>query len=476
MKLLYVIHQYFPACHSGTEQYCLAVSREARRRGDDVTVLSLEPDYNRRDPHLVVFDRPYDDFTVLRLRYWGGIQPNEVLRDYENPLAAAKFGEVLDSVQPEAIHFFHLRNLGSDFLDVACDRGIRTVVNLMDFWYLCPRFTLLRSDGSLCEGPPDGGRGCVACAYPDLQGALDDAEVQAESLAQASDRTPTADTPNDRFAALIQRKHWRARSGVPGSGSNRHGANSDNLVIRVPPGTVVIDADGGYVLKDLDHQGSQVTAAQGGRGGKGNTRFKSSTNRAPREATLGTKGERRRIIFELKVIADVGLVGKPNAGKSTLLSRVSRARPEVADYPFTTKIPNLGIVQIDADRSLVMADIPGLIEGAHAGAGLGHEFLRHVERTRVLVHLVEPSPMDGTDPVENYLAIRKELEKYDPNLAQRPELVAVSKAELPDSETIQQQLAKVAPTKVLRFSAVTGEGLNQLMRQTYSLLHGAPSP
>ncbi len=206
MKLLFVIHQYFPDCHSGTEQYCLAVSREARRRGDEVVVLSLEPDYNRRDPHLVVFDRPYDGFTVLRLRYWGGIQPNEVLRDYENPIAAAKFSEVLDSVQPEAIHFFHLRYLGSDFLDVACDRGIRTVVNLMDFWYVCPRFTLLRSDGELCEGPPDHGRGCVACAYPELESLLDDPSLQTEQLAKTPDRVPSADTPTDRFVALMQRK------------------------------------------------------------------------------------------------------------------------------------------------------------------------------------------------------------------------------------------------------------------------------
>ncbi|MAT71807.1 MAG: GTPase ObgE [Planctomycetaceae bacterium] len=274
----------------------------------------------------------------------------------------------------------------------------------------------------------------------------------------------------DTLAALVHRKHWRAKSGVAGSGSNRHGANADDITIRVPPGTVIIDADGEFVLKDLAASGEQVCVAHGGKGGKGNARFKSATNQAPRQHTLGGDGERRRLTFELKVIADVGLLGKPNAGKSTLLSRVSRARPEIADYPFTTKIPNLGIVQIDMDRSLVMADIPGLIEGAHEGAGLGHEFLRHVERTRVLVHLVEPTPMDGSDPIENYRAIRDELKQYDVDLADRPEIVAVSKAELPDAATVRDELATATGGEVLLFSSVTGAGLNELMSRTYDIL------
>lgn len=274
----------------------------------------------------------------------------------------------------------------------------------------------------------------------------------------------------DSLAALVHRKHWRAKSGVPGSGSNRHGANANDLVIRVPPGTVVIDHDGQYVLKDLVADQDFVVAAEGGRGGKGNTRFKSSTNRAPREATHGGKAQSRQVTFELKVIADVGLLGKPNAGKSTLLSRVSRARPEIADYPFTTKIPNLGIVQVDFDHTMVMADIPGLIEGAHAGAGLGHEFLRHVQRSRVLVHLVEPMPSDGTDPVQNYWAIRQELKQHDERLSMRPELVAVSKAELPGSGQLQHELQQAVGKKVLLFSSVTGQGLSALMRQTYALL------
>ena len=242
----------------------------------------------------------------------------------------------------------------------------------------------------------------------------------------------------DSLSALIHRKHWRARGGTPGQGSNRHGACADDLVIRVPPGTVVRDANHDLVLRDLAASGDTVVAAQGGKGGKGNTRFKSATNQAPREFTRGDRGEKRTLIFELKVIADVGLLGKPNAGKSTLLSRVSRARPEIADYPFTTKKPNLGIVQVDLDREFVLADIPGLIEGAHEGAGLGHEFLRHVERTRVLIHLVEPEPMDQTDPIENYQAIRSEVIEYskqvNADLAARPEVIAVSKAELPSAK------------------------------------------
>jgi GTP-binding protein len=232
----------------------------------------------------------------------------------------------------------------------------------------------------------------------------------------------------------------------------------------------VLDAEAEFVLKDLAAAGETLCAARGGRGGKGNARFKTAVNQAPRTATRGDDGERRRLTFELKMIADVGLLGKPNAGKSTLLSRVSRARPEIADYPFTTKTPNLGIVQVDLDHSFVMADIPGLIEGAHAGAGLGHEFLRHVERTRVLIHLVEPLPTDGSDPLENYRAIRAELQQYDPQLAARPELIAVSKAELPGADDVARRLVEATAREVIVFSSVTGAGLNQLMRRAYQSL------
>ncbi|MBX9788413.1 MAG: GTPase ObgE [Pirellulales bacterium] len=267
----------------------------------------------------------------------------------------------------------------------------------------------------------------------------------------------------DSLAGLSQRKHWRAEPGRPGQSGNSHGRGAEDLVIRVPPGTTVIDADGKFILKDLVRAGEQVVAAHGGRGGFGNTHYKSSTNRAPRQSTPGEDGERRNLILELKAIADVGLVGKPNAGKSTLLSRLSRARPEIADYPFTTKFPNLGRVAIDADRSFVLADIPGLIEGASEGYGLGHEFLRHIERAGILVHLVEPSPTDGSDPIENYSAIRHELEAYNQQLVVRPEIVVVSKSELPGAAEVRAELSRRLGREVLAISAVTGQGLNDLV-------------
>lgn len=279
----------------------------------------------------------------------------------------------------------------------------------------------------------------------------------------------------DHLSALAHQKHWKAKSGQRGGGANCHGRSASDLIIRVPPGTVVRDVDGGYVLKDLVHDGNQVCVAQGGKGGKGNTRFKSATNRTPREATPGSAGECRTVQFELKLIADVGLAGKPNAGKSTLLSRLSRARPRIAAYPFTTKRPNLGIVQVDFDRSFVMADIPGLIEGAHAGAGMGHEFLRHIERTRVLVHLVEPQPTDGTSPVDNYHAIRRELRQYQVDLTGRPEIVVVSKADLPGADELREQLANDLDQEVLIISAVTGQGLDTLVRRIVTTIDRAGS-
>ncbi len=274
----------------------------------------------------------------------------------------------------------------------------------------------------------------------------------------------------NNLAALAHHKHWRAESGNHGSGYMRYGKGARDMTILVPPGTIIYDVKGGFVLKDLAQDGDSVVAAKGGNGGRGNLSFKTSVNRAPREAEPGGEGERRAIILELKVIADVGLVGKPNAGKSTLLSRLTRARPEIADYPFTTKHPNLGIVTIDQDRSFVMADIPGLIEGAHSGAGLGHEFLRHIERAGILVHLVEPMPMDGSDPLANYRTIRDELTQYDQKLGERPEIIAVTKAELPGSEELRSLLAETTGQEVLLMSSVTGQGLNVLTRTIANVL------
>ncbi|XZE45020.1 GTPase ObgE [Pirellulaceae bacterium SH467] len=270
---------------------------------------------------------------------------------------------------------------------------------------------------------------------------------------------------------FAHQRHWRAEHGAPGLGANCHGRNGQDLILAVPPGTVIIDKESGIIIRDLVNDGDEIIAARGGRGGWGNTHFKSSTNQAPRETTDGGQGEVRRIILELKSIADVGLIGKPNAGKSTMLSRLSRARPEIADYPFTTKFPNLGMVSVDIERTFVMADIPGLIEGAAQGHGLGHDFLRHIMRAGILVHLVEPMPMDQTDPIENYLAIRKELEEYSEELAARPEIIVVTKSELPGSDEVQAKLKETTGRDdVLLVSAVTGSGLNILVSRVADLL------
>lgn len=266
----------------------------------------------------------------------------------------------------------------------------------------------------------------------------------------------------DTLVDLAQQRHWRATPGISGRGAKRHGAQGNDLVIDVPVGTLIFDAVHNLLLKDLTQVGDAVIVCKGGRGGQGNVRFKSATDRAPRHATAGEDGEARRLRLELKMIADVGLVGKPNAGKSTLLSRLSRARPAIASYPFTTKHPHLGIVQIGFDRSFVMADIPGLIEGASRGIGLGHDFLRHIQRTRVLVHLVEPAPQDGSDPLENYDAIRQELVTFDTELGKRTEIIVVTKGELTEAAPLREKLAAHLKKEVLLISAVTGTGLRDL--------------
>ncbi|MBA60818.1 MAG: GTPase ObgE [Planctomycetaceae bacterium] len=277
----------------------------------------------------------------------------------------------------------------------------------------------------------------------------------------------------DSLTALSHRKFWKADRGHHGSGQNRRGKDGEDVTIKVPPGTIIMDAEHDFVIKDLVNNGDSFIAAKGGRGGKGNARFKSSVNQVPREWTPGGDGEVRKVNLELKVIADVGLVGKPNAGKSTLLSRVTKATPQIADYPFTTKFPNLGRVLLDWERSFIMADIPGLIEGASEGVGLGHEFLRHIERAGILVHLIEPQPIDGTDPIDNYKAISAELRQYNAQLEQRPQLIAVTKAEIPGAEEVQAQLAEFTGGEVFLISSVTGQGLNELSNKIYRSLEEA---
>lgn len=280
----------------------------------------------------------------------------------------------------------------------------------------------------------------------------------------------------DTLADFIGKHHWRAEEGKPGSGSNKTGANGHDLVIRVPIGTLVYDLDTGILIKDLSEPGMRVRICRGGRGGKGNRAFASPTNQAPRYAEPGKPGQQRRIRLELRLLADVGLVGMPNAGKSTLLSRCSAARPRIAAYPFTTLEPMLGIVELSGFRRFVMADLPGLIRGAHEGAGLGHEFLRHVRRTAVIAHLVDILPADGSDPAENYRTIREELRQYDPDLTAKPELVVATKIDLDSDGKRLADLKTGIHKEVIGVSAVTGQGLRHLLELLWLEVSKAKRP
>ncbi len=261
-------------------------------------------------------------------------------------------------------------------------------------------------------------------------------------------------------------RHYAAERGQHGKGANKHGRSGADTVLRVPLGTVVFDRDRGECLGDLTTPGQRLLVASGARGGRGNARFASSTNRAPRRADLGRAGEGRWIHMELKLLADVGVIGFPNAGKSTLVSRVSAARPKIAEYPFTTLEPTLGIVRVDEHRSFVIADVPGLIAGASSGKGLGHRFLRHIERTRLLIHLVDLDPTSGRDPVQDYRTIQGELSAYAGELAARPQIVAANKAELPGTEGRRRDLERFCAGQGVPFhaiSAITGLGLSALV-------------
>lgn len=270
-----------------------------------------------------------------------------------------------------------------------------------------------------------------------------------------------ADTSLNTLQHLAGHHHWHADRGAHGMGSNCHGRRGKDVTILVPQGTLVFDADHQVLLKDLAVPGEVFCVVAGGKGGRGNTHFKNSVMQAPRIAEPGEPGASRNLHLELKLIADAGLVGKPNAGKSTLISRLSAARPKVAAYPFTTRYPCLGIVELSHYRRFVMADIPGLIEGAHEGAGLGDEFLRHVERTRVLIHILDIAPMVG-DPLDDYRVIRRELEQYSPTLAGKPEIIVANKMDLTDAADNLSRLESELGQKVWAISAVTGKGLEAL--------------
>ena len=263
------------------------------------------------------------------------------------------------------------------------------------------------------------------------------------------------------------RRHYHAARGTHGQGSNRHGASGDDLILKVPLGTVVADRDTGELLGDLTAPGQRILAIRGARGGRGNARFATSTNQAPRRADLGRPGPERWLHMELKLLADVGVIGFPNAGKSTLVSRLSAARPKIADYPFTTLEPTLGIVRADEDRSFVIADLPGLIPGAAEGKGLGHQFLRHTERTRLLVHMLDLDPQTGRDPIDDLQVIDRELAAYSAELAGRPQIVVPNKADLPDAAPSRERIERHCAENGLTLfvvSAVTGSGLTELVR------------
>lgn len=272
--------------------------------------------------------------------------------------------------------------------------------------------------------------------------------------------------------------HYKAERGDHGQGSNKMGKSAEDLIIRVPPGTVVKDPETGDVLADLVEQGQTFIAARGGRGGRGNARFASSIHKAPDFAEKGEPGEERWILLELKLIADVGLIGFPNAGKSTLLSRITSARPKIADYPFTTLSPNLGVVDPGKreGRSFVVADIPGLIEGAHEGMGLGHEFLRHVERTRLLVHVIDAAGLEN-DPIEGFYIINRELAQYSLSLSKKPQLVAANKMDLPQA---RENYAKIESAlkkegfEVIPISGATGQGVKELLLKIQQRLDEIP--
>jgi len=279
----------------------------------------------------------------------------------------------------------------------------------------------------------------------------------------------------DTLLSQTHRPHYRAKHGVQGMGSQMYGANGADCVVRVPLGTLVTDEESGDLLVDISEHDQRVVVAKGGKGGYGNEHFKSATNQTPRETTDGEPIEEHILLLELKLIADIGLVGLPNAGKSTLLSTISAARPKVADYPFTTLQPHLGIAELDINRRLVIADIPGLIEGAADGAGLGHRFLKHIERTGVLLHLIDVMPIDGSDPVTNYATIRSELQQYSSELASKREIVVLNKIDLiPEEdrlETLQAIFEELPVEDALFCSGVSKEGVSTVLEACYALVH-----
>ncbi|OPA80358.1 GTPase ObgE [Paenibacillus selenitireducens] len=274
-------------------------------------------------------------------------------------------------------------------------------------------------------------------------------------------------------------RHFKADRGIKGRNKSMHGANAEHMIVRIPPGTVIIDEDTEEVIGDMTRHGQEVIVARGGRGGRGNIRFATANNPAPEIAENGEEGEERYIVLELKVMADVGLVGFPSVGKSTLLSVVSGAKPKIGAYHFTTITPNLGVVDVGDGRSFVMADLPGLIEGAHEGVGLGHEFLRHVERTRVIIHVVDMAGSEGRDPFEDWVKINEELDLYNAKLSDRPQIVAANKMDMPDAaanlEEFRKKVGEVREDiEIMPISSITRQGIQELLYRAITILEEIP--
>ncbi len=310
----------------------------------------------------------------------------------------------------------------------------------------------------------DGGNGCVAFRrekFVPLGGPAGGNGGKGGDVILKADK---------RLQTLMDFKykiHFKAKKGQHGSGSNKHGKSGEDLILKVPVGTVVKDAETGELIADLTEDGQEVVVAKGGKGGRGNAAFKSATNQAPDYAEEGEKGEERWIELELKLLADIGIIGFPNAGKSTLISVLSHAKPKIADYPFTTLTPVLGVVEIDVGKSLVLADIPGLIEGASKGAGLGHEFLRHIERTKFLIHIIDISDFREREPLEAFDIINREMESYSPELLKKPQIVVGNKIDILSDRGEIDKLKKAFEERGYTFipvSLATKEGIDQLKK------------
>ena len=314
----------------------------------------------------------------------------------------------------------------------------------------------------------DGGRGCVSFRREKYipRGGPDggDGGKGGDIVLRASSRKRT-------LYQFRYRKHFKAKNGAHGQGKQKTGKNSQDLVIELPPGTLVTDADTEQVITDLIKCGETVVLARGGRGGQGNARFKTSTHRTPRLAQPGEPGETKTLKLELKLLADVGIIGLPNAGKSTLIAAVSSARPKTGNYPFTTLFPSLGVVQTDWAEPFVVADIPGLIKGAHKGSGLGIRFLRHIERTSILVHLIDVSAVDRDNPLHAYCTVNEELAMYNRKLMEKPQIVVLNKIDLPDVREASKKFQSALKEKqVILVSALTGQGIENLNSKIIQLL------